>query len=152
MPPDFGLGNWRSTIRGWVAVHESYRDLSRWPGSETSDIVYEDDSSILTQLLIEKGYLRGSIWRGCSPTYYIEVKTTPGSLNTQFYCSQHQYDLMEEMKLNEAGVANRIYLIARVYALGTSGMGLKLYLDPANLRRERQLQFKADKYLVTPLA
>jgi hypothetical protein len=103
-------------------------------------------------MLIEKGYLRSSIWRGCSPTYYIEVKTTPGSLHTQFYCTQHQYDLMEDMKLSEGISANRIYLIARVYALGNSGMGLKLYLDPATLKRERQLDFRTEKYIITPLA
>jgi hypothetical protein len=150
--PDFGLGNWRSTIRGWVAVHESYRNLSRWPGTETSDIVYDDNDSHLTQILIEKGYLRGSIWRGCSPTYYIEVKATPGPLRTQFYCSQPQYDMMECMKLRESISANSIYIIARVYALGNSGMGLKLYLDPATLKRDGQLDFRIEKYTITPVS
>jgi hypothetical protein len=132
-------------------VHESYQGLARWPGSETSDIVYEDHRGILTQLLIEKGYLTNSIWAGRSPTFYIEVKTTVSLLGTQFYCSQNQYDLMENMKLCEDRSSSDIYLIARVYSLGDSRMGLKLYLDPANLRRERQLVFRAEKYFVTPL-
>ncbi|KAF2808268.1 uncharacterized protein BDZ99DRAFT_50741 [Mytilinidion resinicola] len=146
--PGFTLANWQSTISYRVAVHERYRDLERWLGSETADIVYEDQNSFLTELLIERGYLENAIWGGHSPRYYIEVKTTIGSLETPFYCSQLQYDRMERMQLN--GAANEVYLIVRVFSLGDSGMGLKVYMDPATLRRDRGLIFKTDKYSVTP--
>jgi hypothetical protein len=46
--------------------------------------------------------------------------------------------------------ANEVYLFARVYSLGYSGMGLKLYLDPAQLWLDGELEFRAEKYTVTP--
>jgi hypothetical protein len=55
------------------------------------------------------------------------------------------------MKLRGGMPANSIYIIARVYALGNSGMGLKLYLDPATLKRDGQLDFRVEKYIITPL-
>lgn len=43
-----------------------------------------------------------------------------------------------------------VYLIARIFSLGDSGIGFKLYVDPETLRKSGELQFKADKYVVTP--
>ena len=73
-----------------------------------------------------------------------------GFLDTPFYCSQNQYELMENMRLDETSSFKEIYLIARVFSLGNWRMGLKLYLDPAVLHRERKLEFRAEKYSVTP--
>lgn len=150
--PGFDIHNWQSTIRDRVALHEHYQDITTYPGHETADIVYNDQRSALTGLLIERGYLRSTLWSGRSPKYYIEVKTTTGSQDTPFYCSQNQYEMMESMRLDETSSFNEIYLIARVFSLGNWGMGLKLYLDPAVLRKERKLEFRADKYTVTPLS
>ncbi|KAF1816496.1 hypothetical protein P152DRAFT_428616 [Eremomyces bilateralis CBS 781.70] len=150
--PDFGRHNWQSTIRGRAKVHKRYSDIQNWAGSETADIVYQDRDCTLTKLLVEKGYLRADVWADHSPEYYIEVKTTVSTLKTPFYCSQLQYDRMETMRLVGNIASDKIYLVARVFALGDSGMGLKLYLDPATLRSERQLDFRAEKYSVTPLA
>ena len=149
--PDFGIDNWQSTIRHRAAVHDRYRNLTRWRGSETADIVYNDSEGALTRLLIEKGYLIGPAWSGCSPKFFIEVKTTTGCLDTAFFCSQPQYDRMERMQLLDNSPSDEVYLIARVFDLGASGMGLKLYLDPATLRRTEHLKFVAERYAVTPL-
>ncbi|KAF2188895.1 hypothetical protein K469DRAFT_748131 [Zopfia rhizophila CBS 207.26] len=148
--PGFTQENWQSKIRAYVSVHEDYQNISNWPGRETADIVYRDRTSCLTRLLIEKGYLGESIWEGCTPTYYIEVKTTTSFLETPFFCSQAQYDRMERTQLDNDAPSDEIYLIARVFWLGDSGMGLKLYVDPATLRRDRELYFMTDKYSVTP--
>ncbi|TEY73343.1 hypothetical protein BOTCAL_0079g00080 [Botryotinia calthae] len=151
--PLFDLGNWRSTIRYRVAVHDDYKDMPRWSGSETSDIVYEDHDKMLTSLLITNNYFQIEELAGLrfanSPTYYVEVKTTPGPLDNAFYCSQGQFDRMESMKLQSDELVNEVYLVARVFNLGASGMGFKLYVDPAGLRRRHQLKFAADKYVVT---
>ncbi|TGO31378.1 hypothetical protein BPAE_0001g02500 [Botrytis paeoniae] len=151
--PLFDLGNWRSTIRHRVAVHDDYKDMPRWSGSETSDIVYEDHDKILTSLLITNNYFHieelARLRFASSPTYYIEVKTTPGPLDNAFYCSQGQFDRMESMKLQSDQPVNDVYLVARVSNLGASGIGFKLYVDPAGLRRRGQLRFAADKYIVT---
>ncbi|KAF7958935.1 hypothetical protein EAE96_002461 [Botrytis aclada] len=151
--PLFDLRNWRSTIRHRVTVHDDYKDMPRWSGSETSDIVYEDHDKILTSLLITKNYFNIEELAGLefasSPTYYIEVKTTPGPLDNAFYCSQGQFDRMESMKLQPDKLVDEVYLIARVFNLGASGIGFKLYVDPAGLRRKGQLRFAADKYVVT---
>ena len=57
---------------------------------------------------------------------------------------------MEQMQLPDLGPSDNVYLIARVFGLGNSKIGLHLYLDPAKLRREERLKFVADKYFVTP--
>ena len=124
--------------------------MSPWPGREKTDIVYEDESSVLTSLLIQKGYLHPSTWEGRSPTYYIEVKTTPNEMSHPFFCSQQQYDVMESMQLSFDSYMQRVYVIARVFRLGGNRMGIKLYVDPASLRSSKELAFNADKYSVTP--
>lgn len=73
-----------------MAVHPRYRDLTRPPGVEIADIVYRDRSSVLTELLIEKGYLE-DVWTGARPRYLIEVKTTTGECNDRLFMSNSQY-------------------------------------------------------------
>src|SRR5258708_5548071 len=112
--PDFSLDHWKSRIRGRVRVHDQYRDIANWTGVETADIVYPDNSSILTKSLIDRGYLEAAVWRDRTPTYYIEVKATPGPLETQFYCSQAQVNRMDGMQLPGASPSmNNVYLIVR---------------------------------------
>jgi hypothetical protein len=148
--PNFDISCWQSTIRQRVAVHRDYTGLAKWDGSETADIVYSDAESALTDLLIRLGYLGSSAWSCRTPTYYIEVKATMGALENPLFCSQSQVDRMEQMQLPDLGPSDNVYLIARVFGLGNSRMGLHLYLDPAKLRREEKLKFVADKYIVTP--
>ena len=100
-------------------------------------------------MLIDRNYLEESVWKDRCPTYYIEVKTTMLFLDTDFYCSQRQFDRMEGMQLTGIEPSDEIYLIARVFQLGCPKMGLRLLLDPASLRRTGDLDFKADKYAVT---
>jgi hypothetical protein len=54
------------------------------------------------------------------------------------------------MQLSHDFARDSIYLVARVFRLGIEGMGVKLYVDPVSLQIERELEFKADKYAVTP--
>jgi hypothetical protein len=133
-------------------VHRSYCDIENWYGSETADIVYDDQQSKLTSLLIQRGYLDASIWANRRPKYYIEVKATTGTLDVPFFVSPNQYHRIEYMMLPIGVAADKVYLFARVYNLGHSEMGLKLYLDPARLRLDGVLQFRAEKYMVTPTA
>lgn len=79
------------------------------------------------------------------------MKTTIGLLDTPFFCSQEQFDMMGEMRLNDEP-SECVYIIARVFRLGSSGFGLKLYMDPATLREEKRLKFKANVYQVTPVS
>jgi len=66
--------------------------MSRFTGRETTDIVYNDASGILTALLIRKGQLSSSHWAGKRPRYYIEVKSTLNSCDTPFFVSDGQAD------------------------------------------------------------
>jgi hypothetical protein len=54
--PGFDHANWRSTIRKEVRVHPEYRLLEPWNGSETADIVYDDEERKLGDLLTQRGY------------------------------------------------------------------------------------------------
>lgn len=150
--PDFTLDRWKSTIRGRVSAHDNYRHVSNWTGVETADIVYRDRRSVLTGMLIDRGYLDGFSWSDRTPTYFIEVKSTLGPLEAPFFCSQLQVDRLNGMKLPARNLgSNNIYLIFRVFSLGSnSGTGLKIYLDPATLREKGELKFNADYYAVTP--
>ncbi|TGO85186.1 hypothetical protein BPOR_0422g00040 [Botrytis porri] len=51
---------------------------------------------------------------------------------------------MESMKLQSDQLLDEVYLVARGFNLGALGIGLKLYVDPAGLRRKGQLRFAAD--------
>jgi hypothetical protein len=148
--PNLELSNWQSKIRGRVSNHPSYQGLQNWPDRETSDIVYDDTDGVLTHLLIDHGYLSSPAWYGKRPKYYIEVKATTRFWSTRFFVTQNQFELIEEKILPEQGAADEVYLIARVFNLGLIGMGLKLYMDPANLRRKGKLVFRSDQYEVVP--
>lgn len=147
--PNLDLSNWKSKIRGRVNDHPSFQGLQNWQGRESSDVVYDDTGSVLTRLLIDHGYLSPA-WYGKRPKYYIEVKATTSIWSTRFFVTQNQVNLMEGKILPEQGAADEVYLIARVFSLGLNGMGLKLYVDPAKLRRKGQLIVRPDQYEVMP--
>ncbi|KAF2421213.1 hypothetical protein EJ08DRAFT_738278 [Tothia fuscella] len=149
--PGFAEHNWQSTIRHRISAHESYAHLQQWSGTETADIVYEDTEGTLTGRLIEQGYFDRAVWGNSCPKYYIEVKTTTDVLHTPFFVSQNQYDRMQDMTITGDGPANEVYLVARVFNLGQTGVGLMLYLDPAKWQSTGELHFRTDKYVVTPI-
>lgn len=43
-----------------------------------------------------------------------------------------------------------VHALFRVFNLGSSPMGLKIYMDPAEQRRVGKLSFTSEKYAVTP--
>ncbi|KAB8210439.1 hypothetical protein BDV34DRAFT_220576 [Aspergillus parasiticus] len=91
--PGFNRANWRSNIRKRVSVHPEYQDLTPWNGAETADIIYHDSNAALTNTLIDAGYLSNAQWQGARPTYFIEVKTTTGELETSFFMNAENADL-----------------------------------------------------------
>ena len=143
---------WMSSIRHLIAVNDQYSEIfTQRFEIEDTDLEYSDTEGELTTLLINANYLASSSWRGCTPKYHIEVKTTMGSMNYPFFCSQKQFEMMEDMELSDGGeAADDVYLIVRVFGLGRDRMGMKLYLDPWKLRRTK-LKFCANVYQVTVL-
>jgi hypothetical protein len=67
--------------------------MTAWNSHETSDIVYADTTSQLTQILIRLGYLENE-WRGAKPEYLIEVKTTTGDYSDRLFMSKNQYRMV----------------------------------------------------------
>jgi len=66
-----------------------------WPHRrETSDIVYDDVGGVLTQFLVDAGYLDQGTWEGAKPEYSIEVKTTTGDCGDRFFVSSNQYSMV----------------------------------------------------------
>ncbi|KAI0392222.1 hypothetical protein F5Y17DRAFT_437188 [Xylariaceae sp. FL0594] len=151
--PGFNYDNWQSHMRNYVTSHPDYAEMSEWPGPETSDMTYEDRQGALTHELIEKGYLDRGSWEGEKPRYLIEVKSTTGSWDRQFYLSMNQYQRMQT-HTNATTNNNKatIYAIFRVYSVGQDDMGLAIYLDPESLRRSRQLIFEGGTWTVVPRA
>lgn len=48
------------------------------------------------------------------------------------------------------GVAPTVYIIVRVFKLGTRDVGLRVYLDPDVMRREGRLIFTGETWSVRP--
>ncbi|CRG88031.1 Cadherin-89D [Talaromyces islandicus] len=150
--PGFNRQNWKSRIRKEVQVHPEYHDLTPWSREEISDISYIDSESVLTDLLIENGYLSANQWRGKTPEYLIEVKSTTGVCDKAFYMSKSQYRRMRSHRLDaESPVAeSTIYVIFRVFDLGKDPTNLRIYIDPESLRVQGRLLFAPESYNVVP--
>lgn len=57
------------------------------------------------------------------------------------------------MKLDSNDQANaNVYMIFRVYNLGSDGIVARIYLDPETLRERGRLQFTPESYSVSPRA
>ena len=83
-------------MRKFCTVHPEYANMEPWTRSETSDITYSDNQSVLTEILIDQGYLARDEWAGAKPFYYIEVKTTTLSCETPFFMSKNQFQRVSE--------------------------------------------------------
>ncbi|RMZ78170.1 hypothetical protein DV738_g4087, partial [Chaetothyriales sp. CBS 135597] len=127
-----------STIRKYVKVHPAYASMDPWRGQETADIVYEDISGVLTDLLIDKGYLDPDRWQDQQPKYYIEVKSTTGPCHTPFFMSRHQFKRMKRLSARP----DRVYIVFRVFNVGTDTTpGLRIYINPEMMRKSHHLVF-----------
>ncbi|KAI0866635.1 hypothetical protein F4860DRAFT_457982 [Xylaria cubensis] len=144
--PDFSQEDWRSNIKKYVTALPEYADAPSWTGDETADFVYDDVKSVLTTLLIKKGYLDKDRWSGRTPTYYIEVKTTAGGCRNPFFMSNSQYQRMKDITNN----FKKVYVICRVYNLGKQSMSCAIYVDPESLRTKGALKFATEKWVVVP--
>ncbi|OGM49543.1 hypothetical protein ABOM_001651 [Aspergillus bombycis] len=150
--PGFSRENWQSAIRQYIQLHEDYIDLQPWCGRETADLVYTDSEGILTSFLIAKGYLSSELWAGKRPRFYLEVKSTTSSCETAFYMSKYQYERMQSFSEGASGSrgSENIYIIFRVFNIGTNSVAMKVYVDPERMRRNRHLLFTADGWSIVP--
>ncbi|KAF4446685.1 hypothetical protein F53441_9727 [Fusarium austroafricanum] len=147
--PNWGFGNWQSTIRTYVTVHSDYADLAPWPNRETADLVYLDTEGKLTDTLIDANILSPGEWTGKRPRYCIEVKTTTGPCKTPFYMSGNQYRLMES--IHHSPDRSKVYMVFRVFfLLDRSRINYCVYLDPKKLQDEGRLLFTGTTWSVTP--
>ena len=61
----------------------------------------------------------------------IEVKATPGTLDTPFYISKNEWD-----KANEFREQGKLYELHRVYNVGKDSIAVRVYTDIQSLKRE----------------
>lgn len=147
--PGWGVRNWQSRIRTYVRAHEDYASLESWDARETSDLVYDDVEGEFTRLLWDCGYLAEEEWQDACPTYFIEVKTTTGPCDLPFYVSANQYRLMEE-KHGSFQDKSAIYMVLRVFWLNSDRIGMRVYVNPWQMKEDRSLIFTVPSWLVTP--
>lgn len=69
---------------------------------------------------------------------HIEVKATPGTLDTPFYISKNEWDRAIEFKKQ-----GKLYELHRVYNVGKDSIAVMVYTDIQSLRREEVL-YKVD--------
>ncbi|PVH80366.1 hypothetical protein DL98DRAFT_628772 [Cadophora sp. DSE1049] len=143
--PLFSRENWASTIRHEVTVHEKYRDMAPWTSRETADITYDDDNGAFTSILVDKGYLE-EYWRGSTPQYFIEIKTTTGDCNDRFFLSNSQYARMQRYTIPPGGTVPQVYIICRVFNLGKESLNVTIYVYPEAHRRSGDLVFEAQTW------
>ncbi|KAK0758152.1 hypothetical protein N5P37_009453 [Trichoderma harzianum] len=144
--PDFGMDNWKSKIRWYAKKHPEYATMQPWHGRETSDLVYHDKMGTFTKLLIDNCYFDASTWEHRRPTYHFEVKTTVSSCETRFFVSKNQYKMLHDNR----GKEDSVYIIMRVFNVGNGNIGLRLYVDPAELEAKEELLFTAETWSVVP--
>ncbi|KAN0122902.1 hypothetical protein V8E51_001228 [Hyaloscypha variabilis] len=153
--PSFSYLNWQSTIRHHAKAHPDHSNLDGWNGGETSDIVYSDESGVLTAILMQKRYL-DETWRDEKPDYYIEVKATmSNNFETPFHLNKYQYQRMLSCSTGGARLPHqkkKVYVLFRVYGLESGQIGLIIYVDPEVARKGGQLEFEADGWTVKPRA
>lgn len=58
---------------------------------------------------------------------------------------------MHEMALHPGVPVKNIYLILRVFNLGQEDMGVRIYVNPATMERNGELEFQAETYTVVPV-
>ncbi|KAF7631517.1 hypothetical protein AFLA_012373 [Aspergillus flavus NRRL3357] len=150
--PGFSRENWQSTIRKYVRLHEDYTDLEPWGGRETADLVYTDSEGTLTSFLVAKDYLSSERWAGKRPRFYLEVKSTTSTCETPFYMSKYQYERMQTFSEDESESSepDAIYIIFRVFNIGTDSVSMRVYVDPERMRRRRHLVFTAETWSIVP--
>ncbi|KAJ6007726.1 hypothetical protein N7540_011702 [Penicillium herquei] len=146
--PGWSHSNWPSTIRRYVNIHPDYAAMVPWYGRETADIVYDDIDGVLTAFLIDRGYMDAEEWETMRPKYFIEIKTTTGSLGTPFYMSNSQFQRMGNM--HRRGGHSEVYMILRVFEIRGSSIGMRVYLDPEQLRLDGALVFTGETWSVVP--
>ncbi|KAH0527319.1 hypothetical protein TsFJ059_002332 [Trichoderma semiorbis] len=144
--PDFGMDNWKSNIRWYAKKHPEYATIQPWHGRETSDLVYHDKMGTFTKLLIDNCYFDASTWEHRRPTYHFEVKTSVSSCETRFFVSKNQYKMLHDNR----GKENSVYIIMRVFNVVNGNIGLRLYVDPAELEAKEELLFTAETWSVVP--
>ena len=112
--PGFGRANWQSKIPREVRVHEKYKDLTPWNGTETVDFVYEEgkenggvEDYKFSVLLYDNHYLPDEALRkDARIKYYMEVKTTTEGCEDRFYMSRAQYRMVRSTH-RSVGMINR---------------------------------------------
>jgi hypothetical protein len=162
-----------------VCVTDKYQDLQPWYGPKTVDITYPDTEGKLTELLVGSGHMSveqrekqqalNKLFAGAGNLkYYIEVKTTTRTAEEKFPLSGPQYSRvcyitqdslresltarkqMQDMSNTNLFGSRSIYVIFRVYSLGKPNIGMKIYLDPEELRRDGKLDFTTELWSVRP--
>ena len=53
------------------------------------------------------------------------------------------------MALDSENPTTEVYVILRVYNLGRRDMDMRIYVDPATMKREKKLIFQAKSYSVS---
>ncbi|KAI5457847.1 hypothetical protein BGZ63DRAFT_416929 [Mariannaea sp. PMI_226] len=144
--PNFSIDNWQSTIRSYVKTHAEYGNMAPWSGGrEVADLMYDDTAGALTELFIDQGYLDES-WRNCRPSYLLEVKTTTSSCNTPFYMSKAQYKRMRDSRDSR----DTVYVVFRVFNLRRDSIGLRVYVNPAEMQDGGELVFTGETWSIVP--
>ncbi|KAF4340028.1 hypothetical protein FBEOM_6067 [Fusarium beomiforme] len=147
--PRFSRDNWQSQIRKFITIHPDYSDMLPWTALETADIVYFDRKRVLTNHLVNKGYLDKTAWQNKKPLFLIEVKSTTGHNRTPFYMRLLKMQENSNTTLSPA-TSPTVYLIARVSNVDKSNVEVKLYVDPEKLRQDGSLVFTGETWSIVP--
>ncbi|EXJ92319.1 hypothetical protein A1O3_00869 [Capronia epimyces CBS 606.96] len=151
--------NWKSNIRRFVRGIDEYSDMSAYNGPDM-DIVYTDKTGDFTTWLQTEGYdaltflpdMVLPVTPDSPIKYLIEVKTTPGPLETAMFVSNAQYNKMRRMRIPPEGWNDsdqrQVFLLWRVWNLLDQNPRDVIFADPLRLGGD-VLEFVAERWKVT---
>jgi hypothetical protein len=135
---DFGPDNWTSELRN--AIH----GFTPFRGQAYADFTYLDRQGQLTRAWF--GPEKAAAWHGRWPKYHIEVKSTRGEEIEPFHMSSIQmataFAFAERTHLGE-----NMYVIVRVWGVGTPEPSHQVYLDPHRGLFSGHLLYASDVHL-----
>lgn len=138
MLDDFGPDNWTSELRTAIPGFTPFR------GRAYADFTYLDRQGQLTRRWF--GAEKATAWHGRWPRYHIEVKSTRGEENEPFHMSGKQMSTAIAFAERDHN-GEDMYVIARVWGIGTSEPRYMPYLDPNWALFSGYLQYASDVYL-----
>ncbi|KAK4979511.1 hypothetical protein LTR66_010479 [Elasticomyces elasticus] len=132
------------TEHHWTSSMRQRAGLSVFAGceGEYADFTFDDPTKTLTRYLLEHGCECAEDWLHAPLTYHIEVKATTGGCNEDFHMSSNQLEMARQWTLPADERPTDVFIVLRVYSVGTSETSLFALVDPWSMWMTHRLHIR----------